>query len=301
MPGSQLIFFFVLSGFLLAESVEKRSLAEYARNRFLQIFPGLWVCLIITGIVAPLLFGIAPGVRYVSTNAWLLGGVYATIPGMFSNNPITSANGALWTLTWELWCYISLVGLALCGRRRQVVAIAMFIFFWIAFALKIGTAASLADKAAITSPFRLATFFYSGVLLHLYRDRVPLSGPLAFASGAALAGAAALGTVALHKPGGLFYIIAPGALGYLVIYAAARLPFTRINTKTDLSYGLYIYGTFMIQVLVAIGLHRIVDYAAFAATSVLVTLPLALLSWHLVERPAMSLRRTRAAAIQPAE
>lgn len=41
--------FFVLSGFLLASSVERSHASDFARNRFLRIYPGLWACLLVTG------------------------------------------------------------------------------------------------------------------------------------------------------------------------------------------------------------------------------------------------------------
>ncbi len=162
---------------------------------------------------------------------------------------------------------------------------------WAAFLIKIGAATSTTDKSAITSGYRLFTFFYSGVLLHLYRDKIPLNAFLAALAGLGLIVGAVVGTLTFDKPGGVFYATAPAFLAYAVVYAAVRLPFIRLNAESDISYGLYIYGTFVIQVLIALGLSQVTSYPLFAACCVLATWPLAFLSWHFVERPAMTLRR----------
>ena len=43
--------FFVLSGFLITASGMRFSLPRYAWHRFLRIFPGFWVCLVVTAFV----------------------------------------------------------------------------------------------------------------------------------------------------------------------------------------------------------------------------------------------------------
>lgn len=287
--------FFVMSGFLLASSWERSSLVEYARNRFLRIFPALWVCLLVTGVAAPLAFGLAPGAEYVFRNAFLFFGIHNTIPGLFADNISRGVNGPLWTLPWELYCYVSLPFIAIVGLFNRRTAILIFVALWIAFVFKITSTETISDKSAIASPFRLFSFFYAGVVIHLWRDKIGISGRLALAAAVVLAAATALGVMISRHAGGLFYVVAPITLSYLVIFAAVRLPFTRINHRTDISYGLYIYGTFIIQVLVALGLGAsIVSYPVFAIVCVAFAVPVALLSWHLVEKPSLAFRRRSA-------
>src|SRR5262245_53294221 len=46
-PGVPIFFF--ISGFLISRSYEANStLREYATNRILRIYPGLWICLAVT-------------------------------------------------------------------------------------------------------------------------------------------------------------------------------------------------------------------------------------------------------------
>src|SRR5436190_23711919 len=46
------IAFFGLSGFLLAQSRLSSSLGRYVRRRALRILPGLWVCVVVLGLLA---------------------------------------------------------------------------------------------------------------------------------------------------------------------------------------------------------------------------------------------------------
>jgi peptidoglycan/LPS O-acetylase OafA/YrhL len=51
------IGFFGLSGFLLAQSRITSSLGSYVRRRALRILPGLWVCIVLIGLLAVALGG----------------------------------------------------------------------------------------------------------------------------------------------------------------------------------------------------------------------------------------------------
>ena len=51
--------FFVISGYLVSSSYERApSLKAYLRNRCLRIYPGLWVCLMVTMVVATIVDGV---------------------------------------------------------------------------------------------------------------------------------------------------------------------------------------------------------------------------------------------------
>jgi peptidoglycan/LPS O-acetylase OafA/YrhL len=292
--------FFILSGFLLASSIERGTIADFLRNRALRIFPGLWACLIITAILMPPLLGAAPSWDYVIRTWWLLGGVAHSIPGLFETHVTPSPNGALWTLTWECYCYLSLaVLMSVNARTRATLAVVIFIVAWAVFASQI--IGAVKGKAAILSPFRLFAFFYSGVLLYQFRRWVPFNAAGAIICAACLVIAAAVGVATLPRQGGLFYIVAPPVLGYLVLYAAVRLPLQGFAENPDFSYGFYIYGTFVIQVLVSLGFGaENMSYGAFAALCVAATAPFAFASWYLVEAPAMLLRRKRPAHLAAA-
>lgn len=82
-------------------------------------------------------------------------------------------------------------------------------------------------------------------------------------------------------------------MGSLVLWLALharwlpRLP----ERWGDWSYGTYLYGFPVQQVLVAVGLHTL-SFAGFVAVSTLLTLCLGALSWHLIEKGAMRWKRS---------
>jgi peptidoglycan/LPS O-acetylase OafA/YrhL len=117
-------------------------------------------------------------------------------------------------------------------------------------------------------------------LAYTYRDLIPLNRVAALGASLALVVTVATGTYAEF---GLL------AVAYLTLFLAVTLPATRINTTTDVSYGVYIYGFPAQQLLVAFGANRF-GPAPFFILAASITLVLAWFSWRLVEKPAMRLR-----------
>jgi peptidoglycan/LPS O-acetylase OafA/YrhL len=66
-------------------------------------------------------------------------------------------------------------------------------------------------------------------------------------------------------------------------------PHKSLKLRTDLSYGVYIYAFPIQQLLVICGLG-VMNPIVFAIIAAIATLPLAALSWVLVEKRAMSLK-----------
>ncbi|MDR1817128.1 MAG: acyltransferase [Puniceicoccales bacterium] len=109
--------FFVISGFLISASYERsQNLPEYFRNRFLRIYPALWVCLAFS-VAVVLAFRVPFTLAQLAK--WLL--AQTTIvqfynPAFLRDFGIGSAdggtagmgalNGSLWTIPVELQFYI---------------------------------------------------------------------------------------------------------------------------------------------------------------------------------------------------
>jgi len=284
--------FFILSGFLLARSWQHSKPLDYARNRFLRIYPGLWACLIVTGLIMPLCFGFKPAYEYVTKTAPLIFGFYnGRIPGLFTGNVNVAPNSALWTLSGEIYCYASIPVVATLGLLNKKLVPFVLATLWIGFVITLATALG---HAAIISWWRLFTFFYVGVVFYLYRDHLPMNAAIAAICAIALAAATIVGTFTFRHPGGLFYVFAPLPLGYIILYLATSLPFRNIDRKVDLSYGIYIYGTFILQMFVWFGFRaENSNYWVLALTVLATSAAVAALSWFLVEKPALSLKTRR--------
>jgi peptidoglycan/LPS O-acetylase OafA/YrhL len=276
--------FFTLSGFLVTGSLFKRGFGAFLWARVLRLVPGLWVML----LVVPLLlwagfstlrfgafFGDPETWRFIGRNALLLGRAY-TLPDLFPQHPLgNSVNGSLWTIPHEVRCYLVLAGGAALGltvpRRRFTVLIGIGL-------------AGLLLLPPLVEPFessrRLGFSFFIGVLAWLWRDRLRLSWPVGLAgAGLALAlpGDMALKVPAMQLGCGYLMLVIAFAVPVALKTASARLP--------DYSYGIYIYAFPAQQAALALDAS---DPLANIALGLVFTLPLAALSWHLVEKPALA-------------
>lgn len=308
--------FFVLSGFLITGSALRVTVRRYLWHRGLRILPGFWVCLIVTAFVAaPVVAldeqGSLRGLwshpqgpwQYLQAN-WLLGMRQYPIGGLLSDVPYTGRaggafDGSLWSLKYEVACYLLVallaVGAALVRAKRIVLLLATAGYWVIVEDFVRGDGwRSLPPSHGPLGPYPLVgTFdqqlliyllflFALGAVARLYAHRLPIH--LALATLAAV-------TLALSMRYGGFYLVGLPAWAYLVMYAAVALPrwLQRVGRRRDYSYGVYIYA-FPVQQMVALFVGVRYGLAGYLALSVLGTTVLAVLSWHLVERPAMALK-----------
>jgi peptidoglycan/LPS O-acetylase OafA/YrhL len=81
------------------------------------------------------------------------------------------------------------------------------------------------------------------------------------------------------------------AFVYFILWLGARLPkaFQWIGAKNDYSYGIYIYGFLVQQMLAFFEIYKW-GYFIYVFLTLLFTVPLAWLSWHIVEKQAMALK-----------
>ena len=130
----------------------------------------------------------------------------------------------------------------------------------------------------ISNTLSLSVFFFCGVTLFLFRDHVKISWR---------AGALLLLVMAAAYPAGKFLLAYYFVLPYLIL-VAAYLPHGRIlefNRFGDYSYGVYIYA-FPIQQLL-INIQPTWSVFQNIVGSFVLTLVIAIGSWHFVERPML--------------
>lgn len=311
--------FFAISGFLITWSWFRHPrLRDYFAARGLRILPGLWICLIITAFaIAPisvaiqgdsaakLLLSRAP-IEYVFENSAVLL-VKQDIGGTPHGIPVPGLwDGPLWTLAWEVLCYIAIAGLGVAGvlRRRWFVPAALTLAVlwsallppWSVFADVIEAQHRIDDPAtaallvqAIAA--RFVVMFLTGALLYQFRNVIPARWSLVALSVVIVLAASFLPN---------YRLVAAVPLAYAIIVSGALIHNKRLRLRTDLSYGVYIYAWPVQQLLVICG-FGILNPFVFAIVSAAVTLPLAAMSWFMVEKPAMSLKsRLMRRSIAPA-
>ncbi|MGO9384008.1 MAG: acyltransferase family protein [Mycobacterium sp.] len=293
--------FFAISGFLITSSwLRHPKIREYVTARSLRILPGYHTCLIVTAFViapvgvaiqggsaAKLLLSTAP-IEYVVKNIAVVL-VKTDVGGTPTGVPHSGTwDGSLWTLQWELLCYIGVACLGIVGllSRRWLIPAAM------ALALSWSLLVPYVISGEPTIPqngARFAVMFLAGALLHHYQNVIPARWSLVAISVVIVLAASLLPD---YRPIGAI------PLAYAIIVSGALIRNEHFRLRTDLSYGVYIYAFPIQQLLIICGLgtlHPIAFFViAFAAT-----LPIAALSWTLAEKPALSLKsrlvRTRPA------
>jgi len=292
--------FFVISGYLIVSSwIRDPRWSAFLRARALRILPAFWTCLVVTAAVfaplAILLRGVpfpdgylADSVSYVVRNAGLYVLQY-DIAGTPAGVPYPDAwNGALWTLFWEASCYVGVLVVGVLGlMRHRATFPALFV---VATLGVLATSYGPVDNSLVVSGARFGIMFLAGAVIHRYRDRIPVSPPLLLAAALVIAASALLPD---------YRVVAALPLAYLAISLGALGKHPRLQIRTDLSYGTYIYG-FPIQQLLATAGAAAWGVPAFAVVSIAVTLPVAAASWFLVEKPTLRLKgvRRRPATVQ---
>ena len=288
--------FFSISGYLVTGSwYREPHVRPFLAKRGLRIMPGLIACVLLTAFVLGPLVSVLP-LRHYAARAQSWGylsnlALYLKLylPGVFAGMRDRGAvNGSLWSLMPEMLCYLTVPLFALMpGRLRP----------W-----------ALGAAAAAFGGLGMAMFLSGGaldpVIYHIDVKYMLVETPFFFVGGALslierdpdrfyrtdLALLALTLNYGISSWYGAWNVpVEWFTLPYVVVtFGRLSLPLVRrAGALGDLSYGTYLYA-FPVQQLVLLGAPDIA-HPIVACTAL--TLPVAWLSWHLVERPAMARRR----------
>jgi len=287
------IFFFV-SGLLVTQSwVNRSSLITFSVARGLRIFPALIAStFIVTFFLGAMMTSLsltdyltsADTFRYFLQTATLIepDGV---LPGLFTQAPDPSTvNGSLWTLRYELICYVALAIIGFSGifnRPRIFLCVSVFAGFAL---IAMSTLPVAYDTTIpIGHVVRFGLCFGLGVIAFQFQRSIIVH----WSGVVALIALAALASETVFYPSILYVTTAYSTL-WLAYVPKGRIRL--FNNAGDYSYGIYIYTYPIQQTLISL-FPTIVPEQMFVLT-VLLTLPLAVASWHLIEKPSLRLKST---------
>lgn len=143
------------------------------------------------------------------------------------------------------------------------------------------TSAGLIHNNYIVLGSRFGLMFLAGSLIWQYQHRLPVGAPL-------IAFAVAVIVMASFLPN--YRIFAALPLAYLILLCGALIRAPLLRFSNDISYGVYIYA-FPLQQVLALAHAYDLGIPTYAVLTALATLPVATLSWFLVERPIMRLSK----------
>lgn len=282
LPAAIIPLFFALSGFLVTGSLGRTRLYQFVTLRCIRLIPALAVEITLSAVIIGLAFTTLPASQYLgSREFWayflnVVGNIHFYLPGVFDGEPSQGlVNGQLWTIPFELECYLALVLLAVSTViRRRFAFTAIVAALSIAFTVRALTGPPISGFTHVPGRV-LVVCFLAAVSLYLYRDRIPYSNVLGVLSALAAA-------VFLQIPNASYLAAFPVA--YLTVWLGLMRP--PAIPFGDLSYGVYLFHWPIIQSIVHAvpGIHS-------GLLMMLVSLPLtavcAWLSWTLIEKPIL--------------
>ncbi|WP_233589847.1 acyltransferase [Acidovorax sp. FJL06] len=288
-PGALgVVLFFAISGYLVTQSwVADPHVRRFAARRALRIWPGLTALVLLSVFVlGPLLTELSVPQYFSHKATWqhLLNLVLQTqigLPGIFASNPHPgSLNGPLWTIPIEVGCYAALALVGWLGLMR---------WRWFPLCVFLALAGLLQWRySAWPHPewsfaLQYAMIFAVGSALSRW-ESIWLEHPWVTA-GLLLAACSLLYKFGPSPFNGQSPLIALAGLG--VVWGACCTPvINRAGRFGDFSYGLYIYG-FAVQQIIIWGAANQLSFGVAFVLSIIGALFCAALSWHFVEKPAL--------------
>jgi peptidoglycan/LPS O-acetylase OafA/YrhL len=201
---------------------------------------------------------------------------------------VLGVNGSLWSIAYEFRCYALLLLIGTVGiarSRRLMVTMTTGLLVWAAWC---GNSVQSSQWEFILGAenmnARLFSLFASGCVFYLFKDRIRYTK--------LGAGGSAVGLCALLSFDHLSTVALAVFGGYLIFWFALvfrPLSISRKTNKTDLSYGVYLYGWPVTSAIIWCCNSQINRWVLCAA-SLVATGGLAWVSWTFIERPALSLK-----------
>ncbi|WP_245300362.1 acyltransferase [Rhizobium sp. YK2] len=300
--------FFALSGFLITGSAQRLNLENFLLNRVLRIVPALAVDILVCAfIIGPAVTTLPLGNYFTDAGFFayvlnIVGWVHLELPGVFTGNPVPQVNGALWTIPWEINCYIIMSVMIVTGVVRRATATILLLAMFVVAGLAVEhfMPAAAGDFQGLHTLFvgrgsQLITAFLYGVLAYQLRDSIPMSRML-FAGCVAVCFVAMLLLDMSATESVANRLILMPVITYITIHAGlSRLPLPKILEGGDYSYGVYLYHVPFIQLAILLGPSILVGTAVGIVMLTLIAgtmvLCVAAASWHLIEKPILSLRK----------
>lgn len=294
--------FFIISGYLIIKSYYRcASISEFLKKRILRIYPAYFVVIVLcviagavfTTLPAAAYFTSAQLYKYIAVNVVFLNFLQPTLPGVFSNNFLSTVNGSLWTLKIEVAYYFLVPLIAVLRTKINVHLLYGLIFI----------------SSLIYFLGMKQLFSNTNNQMYLFLSRQITGQLFYFIAGAWLAELEKKSWfITIAKWAGIPCIIAiffpfPISvecvlLAIAVYFCACIAPSINFRYKQhDISYGLYIYHFPVIQVLVSCGLYNSSVFLGFTY-SVIITFLLAVFSWFFVERPFITKKKTEILIVQ---
>ena len=208
------------------------------------------------------------------------------IPGVFENMKSTALNGSLWTIKFEFLCYLMLIFIFPFKKKRRTTALLTTLLLISLVALQFFYSdwlQTIKKPIQLDLMVELASYFLMGSVLACFDwETNAYKKSMLYIS-------IALILVAVFFRLDRLILIAP--LGFVIIWFGKRKSSTAAwihKTIGDPSYGMYLYA-FPIQQFMIYFLEP--NTMVLLISSTVLSVLLGIISWHLVEKKALVLKR----------
>jgi peptidoglycan/LPS O-acetylase OafA/YrhL len=279
------IFFFI-SGLVVTNSlIINKKPYQFLISRFFRIIPAYIIVLCSTVfVIGPLVtslsmtdyFNSEQILIYIKNNILL--NIMYELPGVFISNPYPrTVNGSIWTLSYEIGCYIVLflVYLILRNKRKllyNLIILTVIIEGFSPVKILFPWLINNSDINLLPASFAFGCFF----AINADVIKIDIFSVIAMVL---------LYNIFSNSPyAGLIFILMSCII---VLYLSYNPFFKRFNPKYDISFGVYLWGFVIQQTLyhytghIYVGLHCLF--------SVIISMNLAFLTHFLIEKPFIRL------------
>ena len=288
-----LLGFFSLSGYLISKSfIRSKDVFQFLVNRVLRIMPGFWGCLIITAfVIAPIIYisshevlsyrlrGDWSALGYVTSNFFTII-KQPNIHDVLGSDDIPNLNGSLWTLKFELLCYLLTLFIGALGvlqRKKNMVLICVLFC-----CLHLFASTTLSNDYEIFKEYfpwkntKLFVSYFMGVLYFVYEAKILKMKFLPH-------------ILALSMLMILFSsyvrILLPLITGFSLLHLFIGF---KVKLNYDISYGLYIYS-YPVQQLI-LSYFPDIELFSYLVLTFVAVVPIAFLSFIVIEKPSLILK-----------
>ena len=282
--------FFFLSGLLVTNSLFKNNSFEafnvFAVSRILRIWPALITVVVITSVIVGPLYSGLDLTEYFNHHLWykyiwnnITLNTQFILPDVFSHNLYArSVNGSIWTIRHE----VTLYGILLCGYfllkgNKKLIAVLCFIVICYVFVDQQQTLILLTNKK---NSYFLIPCFLMGSLFSILQFKIKLNWKFFLLF---------IACSFIFKNTALNDLIYALTFFYGTLYIFSCDFVCRLKVKHDISYGVYLWGFPVQQVLS----YHFSDYGLVfnLISAIIVSCLIGLLSFIYVEKPAMNLAK----------
>ncbi|MCX7086643.1 MAG: acyltransferase [Methylococcales bacterium] len=293
--GSLGVFiFFTISGYLITQSWQNDPhLGRFFIRRALRIVPGLIVCILLSiFVLCPIFTTLTLNDYFKSDFTWgYLHNIalYITyyLPGVFAENRVPNAvNGSLWSLPIEFLMYIIVAIIGFLRGNKWVFLMLTITFVFTTYFWAQRTEQMLIMYASdLRQAFICGTYFWVGATFYLFNIKRFFSLSTALL--------ACIGLLCLERwvptLSIMTWLLLP--ITVLAFGLDKNQLLSRLTNSGDYSYGIYIYA-FPIQQAV-VYLYPNLPFEIYLPICFTLAFVCAILSWHLIERPALALKPRR--------